>query len=81
MVLVVSTCSPVVETVCGDEQGSHRGPALHLPQADGHRQAAHVCGDGVCTIRVSAAGEAVHAAHHHQDLQHAGGPGDPQTVL
>ena len=77
---------PPLAPVRGDDQGSHRGPPGRLPQAhdlDLHLvllQAAHLRGDGLGAVRLPAHGEAVHAAGHHQDVQHSGGPGDAQAL-
>jgi len=70
-----------VASVRGDDAAARGGAAGRLPQAHEHGQAAHLRGDGQRALRVPAAGEAVHAAHHHQEQQHPGGPGDAQALL
>lgn len=48
------SCSPGVAAVCRHEPHPHRGPAGRLPQAGGHRQAAHLRGDGERALPVPA---------------------------
>lgn len=74
-------CSNRVTSVCRDDEGTNRGTAGRFPQAHVDWQTAHVCGDGLGALRLPAAGEAVHAAHHHQGLQHPRGPRDSALVL
>ena len=73
--------SSAVSSVCGDDEGESRGAPGSLPQTDRVWEAAHVCGDGECPLRLPASGEAVHVAGDNQDLQHPGGPGDPEALL
>ena len=76
-----SVLSSAVSSVCGDDKGESRGAPGSLPKTDRVWEAAHVRGDGECPLRLPASGEAVHVAGDDQDLQHPGGPGDPQTLL
>ena len=61
----------VVTTVCRDVQSSYRRTSGRVPKVDAvRRSSTHFCRDGLCPVRVPADGEVVHAAHHHQDVQH-----------
>ena len=42
--------SPPLSPVCGDDPPSHRGTPGRLPQTHGLREAAHICGDGICEV-------------------------------
>lgn len=70
-----------IAAVRGNDPDAYRGPPGCVPQTDEHGQAAHLRGNRQCPLRVPAAGEALHGAHHHQEQQHLGGLGDAQTVL
>ena len=84
---------PALPAVRGDDQVPHRGSAGGLPQADDHGLVvlvvvvlvhagppAHLRRDGERALRLPAHGEALHAAHHDQDVQHPRGSGDAQAV-
>ena len=73
--------SSPVASVCGDDEGESGGAPGSLPQADRLGEAAHVCGDGECPLRLPASGETVHVAGDHQDLQHPGGPRNAPSLL
>ena len=70
-----------LQTVRRDVQGQDRRPSRGLSKADAQRSpAAHLRRDWLRSLRVPADGEALHGAHHHQDVQHSGRSGDPSTV-
>lgn len=67
--------------VRGDDPDPHRGAAGGFPKTDEHREAAHLRGDRERAVRVSADGEALHGADHHQKQQYPGRPGNTPTFL
>lgn len=71
-------CLPAVR---GDDPDPHRGAAGGFPKADEHGEAAHFCGNGERAVRLSADGEALHGADHHQEQQHPGRPRNTPTLL
>lgn len=67
--------------VRGDDPNPHRGAAGSFPQTHEHWEAAHFCGNRECALRLSADGEALHGADHHEKQQHPGRPGNTPTLL
>lgn len=59
-----------VAAVRRDDQGADRRSAGGVPEADVDGETphpAHVRRDGLCAVRVPAAGQTLHAADHHED--------------
>ncbi len=66
---------PPLPSVCGNVQGPDRRPLGSLPQVDAERSSpTHLRRDGLCSLRLPADGEALHAPHHDQDVEHSGRP-------
>lgn len=74
-------CSNRFPPVCGDDEGSYRGPVVCFPETDVNRETAYVCGNRVSAICVSATWEALHVAYNNKGQQHFRGLGDTKALL
>ena len=69
-----------VSPVRGNVQGQDRGLAGGLSKVDAERRpATHFRRDRLGPIRLPADGEALHAAHYHQDVEHSRRFGNSQA--
>lgn len=74
------TTSHRVAPVCRNDTVKNWRTFGIISKTDGHREAAYVCWDGECSIRLPTSWEALYCPHYHQGQQYPRRSRDPTTI-